>query len=263
MIFRLATWNVNSIRRRIENVERLVKETSPDIICFQETKVEDAKFPISELEALGYKSQLIYGQRSYNGVAICSRHELTDGQRLDWAGKTDARHLSCTISRSVQLHNFYVPAGGDTPDLENNEKFRHKLRFLEELTAWFVKNSLTSAILVGDLNIAPLENDVWSHKQLLNVVSHTPIEVEALNKLMDKGGWADAMRYLIPEPEKLFTWWSYRSPNWKAANRGRRLDHIWVTPDLIEKIQTAWIFTNARDWPIPSDHAPVFIDLEL
>ena len=165
---KIVTWNVNSVRARIDNIKKYLKSSSPDIALLQEIKTEEDTYPFDEINKLGYLSY-VNGQKSYNGVAICSRHELTDGQRLDWAGKTDARHLSCTISRSVQLHNFYVPAGGDTPDLENNEKFRHKLRFLEELTAWFFKNSLTSAILVGDLNIAPLENDVWSHKQLFEL----------------------------------------------------------------------------------------------
>ena len=132
------------------------------------------------------------------------------------------------------IHNFYVPAGGDIPDLSLNEKFAHKLQFLQELREWGGRRKASSApaILVGDLNVAPLEHDVWSHKQLLDVVSHTPIETEALETLRQEAGWIDAMRHLRPQPEKIYSWWSYRSPDWQAANKGRRLDHIWVSGDL-------------------------------
>ena len=263
MIFRIATWNVNSIRRRLPSIKRLVDTTNPDIICLQETKVEDNKFPTLEMAALGYKEQAIYGQKSYHGVAICSRHDLSGKRHRDWAGTTEARHVYCWIHSTIKLHNFYVPAGGDQPNPQKNKKFQQKLLFLEELTTWFSGQTPSRAILVGDLNIAPLENDVWSHQQLINVVSHTPVEVAALNKLMRKGGWIDAVRHLIPETDKLFTWWSYRSSDWKASNRGRRLDHIWVTPDLIENVKSAWVVDSARGWPVPSDHAPVVMDIDL
>jgi exodeoxyribonuclease-3 len=116
-------------------------------------------------------------------------------------------------------------------------------------------------ILVGDLNIAPLEADVWSHKQLLKVVSHTPVEIEHLDKLMTASHWIDTARHLTPEPEKLFTWWSYRSRDWNIANKGRRLDHIWVTPALKKLITESTVLREARGWEKPSDHAPVTTDL--
>ena len=164
-----------------------------------------------------------------------------------------------------ELHNFYIPAGGDTPNPIENEKFAHKLAFLKEVTEWQKSRTkkTKNMVLVGDLNIAPLPSDVWSHKQLQKVVSHTIIEIEKLKKLQDSQNWVDAVRYVIPYTEKLYTWWSYRSKDWRLSNRGRRLDHIWVTPNLKEKITSATVFHDARDWIKPSDHAPVFIDINI
>jgi exodeoxyribonuclease-3 len=116
-------------------------------------------------------------------------------------------------------------------------------------------------ILLGDLNIAPLEHDVWSHKQLLKEVSHTPIEVEKLGKLQQSLDWCDTHREFVDKSEKLYSWWSYRNRDWRKSNRGRRLDHIWVTPNLQEQVNKAWIMKDARDWHLPSDHVPVIIEI--
>ena len=263
MKLRLATWNVNSVRRRLAGLKRLTTEFDPDVICLQETKVEDAKFPASEISELGYKNQIIYGQKSYHGVAICSRYDLIDDKRRDWSGKTEGRHVYCRLDPNIELHNFYVPAGGNIPDQDVNEKFLHKLKFLEEMSVWFANRRSARAILVGDLNVAPSANDVWSHTQLLNVVSHTPIEVTALKKIMEKGNWVDAVRHFTPETRKLFSWWSYRARDWSSSNRGRRLDHIWVTPGLLSALDAAWILRDIRGWPDPSDHVPVLLDLDV
>ena len=118
-------------------------------------------------------------------------------------------------------------------------------------------------ILVGDLNVAPLEHDVWSHKQMLRVVSHTPVECAKLTDVQRSGGWVDAMRMLVPEPAKLYTWWSYRSPDWVTADKGRRLDHIWVAPALADRVSGLKIFRDTRGWPRPSDHVPVTATLEV
>jgi exodeoxyribonuclease-3 len=123
-------------------------------------------------------------------------------------------------------------------------------------------NGNERSILLGDLNVAPLEHDVWSHKQLLDVVSHTPIECEKLAAAQKAGGWVDVMRTLVPEPTKLYTWWSYRSPDWKNADKGRRLDHIWLAPALADRLSGIKIAKEARGWEQPSDHVPVTATIE-
>ena len=163
------------------------------------------------------------------------------------------------------LHNFYVPAGGDIPDTEQNPKFAHKLKYLDEMREYFsnskYKNSKT--ILVGDLNIAPGEHDVWSHKQLLKVVSHTPVEVEKLNRVLQTQDWVDSARHNVSEEEKIYSWWSYRNRDWQKSNRGRRLDHIWLTPKLKDSIAQVRHLSDLRSWEKPSDHVPVVADLKL
>jgi exodeoxyribonuclease-3 len=114
---------------------------------------------------------------------------------------------------------------------------------------------------VGDLNIAPLETDVWSHKQLLDVVSHTPIEVEKMGAWQDSLQWVDAVRRFIPPEERLYSWWSYRASDWSASDRGRRLDHVWATPSLAPRLTGAMVLREARGWAPASDHVPVMVDL--
>ncbi len=158
----------------------------------------------------------------------------------------------------IRLHNFYIPAGGDEPDPAVNVKFAHKLAFLDEMRGWLTGvETDRKAILVGDLNIAPLETDVWSHKQLLRVVSHTPVETARFEEVRAAGGWVDAVRHFVPAEEKLYTWWSYRAADWAAADKGRRLDHIWVTPHLAGRLASAEVIRDARGWRRPSDHVPV------
>mgnify|MGYP002775778806 CR=1 FL=1 len=158
-----------------------------------------------------------------------------------------------------------MPAGGDEPDRNANPKFAHKLDFVDEMGAWFEREPKAGgkAILVGDLNIAPLEHDVWSHKALLDVVSHTPIEVEKFSRAQAAGRWYDALRHFVPHDQKLYTWWSYRSPDWNAADKGRRLDHVWVSPPLADTVETMRVFRDVRAWERPSDHAPVKVELSL
>ena len=260
---RIATWNINSLRIRIDTLSRIVTTIRPDIICLQETKVPDPDFPVAEVRALGFDHFLFRGQPNYNGVAILSKVPLRQGDTKDWCEKGDCRHLAAKLPGGAILHNFYIPAGGDIPDPEQNDKFAHKLRFVDEIAEHFSGIRPGRSILVGDLNIAPLETDVWSHKQLLKVVSHTPVEVEGLGRAMAAHRWVDAVRHFIPPSEQLYSWWSYRNHTWPGSDRGRRLDHIWVTPALTKQLKGAAVLREARGWPRPSDHVPVYIDIDL
>lgn len=263
---RLTTWNINSIRIRLENLARLVKTAAPDIICLQEIKAEGEVFPLEAVRKLGFAHVEVAGFKGYNGVAILSRLKLADAQSRSFCNRNDARHLSARLPGNVILHNFYVPAGGDIPDPEANEKFAHKLEFLQEMAKFLHPASGRAGerqILVGDLNVAPLENDVWSHRQLLDVVSHTPVEVAHLSRVEKSGAWVDAARHFVPDTEQLFTWWSYRNRDWRKSDRGRRLDHIWVTPPLKSGLKTLEILKDARDWKQPSDHVPVTVTLDI
>ncbi|AHK72283.1 exodeoxyribonuclease 3 [Gluconobacter oxydans DSM 3504] len=262
---RLITWNINSLRLRLPLLKQIVEQENPDIVCLQETKVPDPLFPAQALAEMGLPHQIYKGMKGYNGVAILSRYELqsVDGTP-DWCTRSDCRHVAASIATPagpILLHDFYVPAGGDIPDPEENEKFAHKLAFVDEATSWFTSTPPARSILVGDLNIAPLEHDVWSHKQLLKIVSHTPPEIERLKAWMATG-FQDAMRTITPEPEKLYTWWSYRNRDWKKSNRGRRLDHVWMTPDLMPGLRNVRVLQDVRDWASPSDHVPVVLDFD-
>ena len=264
---RIATWNINSLRLRLALLQRLVDALNPDVICLQETKVPDELFPDHGPPALGYPHVARRGMKGYNGVAILSRLPLlVDDMAPDWCEKGDCRHLQVALqvpSGPVELHNFYVPAGGNIPDAALNPKFAHKLAFVTEATHWFAaRPGLRRGILVGDLNIAPLEHDVWSHKQLLKIVSHTPVEVASL-LAWQRAGWHDAVRHFVPAEEKLYTWWSYRNQDWRRSDRGRRLDHVWVTPDLAPSLRDWEVLKDARDWPQTSDHVPVMVAMEV
>lgn len=263
---RIVTWNINSLRLRLGLLERMVAELSPDVICLQETKVPDELFPEAVPAALGYPFHLRRGMKSYNGVAILSRVPMRrDESAPDWCLRDDRRHVAGVLqtpSGPVTLHDFYVPAGGDIPDPALNPKFAHKLAFVEEATAYFRANPPLRSILVGDLNIAPLEHDVWSHKQLRDVVSHTRPEIDRMQAWFETG-FVDAMRHFVPPDQKLYSWWSYRNKDWRGSNRGRRLDHVWVTPDLVRGLRGLVIHQDARGWPGPSDHVPVAIDVDL
>ena len=265
MKIRITTWNVNSVRLRADRLAQLVETARPDVLCLQETKVTDDLFPVDAFAALGFTHHVIRGQKSYNGVAILSRLPFAETGGEIWCGREDCRHISARLEAGPEIHNFYVPAGGDIPDRDQNEKFGHKLDFITEMTAWSDRRKTDGVpkVLVGDLNIAPLEADVWSHKQLLKIVSHTPVETEGLNGVMAAGDWVDAVRHIHGPDEKLFSWWSYRSPNWQNNDRGRRLDHVWVTPDLTPALSEASVLRDARSWEKPSDHVPVTVQLDL
>ena len=261
---KIMTWNINSVRLRINMVLAVAEKMQPDIICLQETKTMDEFFPHDAFIAAGYTHIHIAGMKGYNGVAIISKVPFTAPEIHARTGNNDCRHIAAQFDK-FKLHNLYIPAGGYEPDPIKNDKFQHKLDFVDELTDWFPKqyNNDTPVIAVGDFNIAPYENDVWSHKQMLKVISHTPSEVNRLNAMRDALGWVDSARHFVPEDEQLYTWWSYRNKDWKKSNRGRRLDHIWVTTPLKDKLKSHEVLVEARDYERPSDHVPVMITLDL
>lgn len=261
---KIASWNINSVRLRIKQVEQFVNIEQPDILCLQETKVRDEEFPLKAIKNMGYEHVVFRGEKSYNGVAILSKLHLSGVDKQDIAFSGDARHISAILSDGTELHNFYIPAGGDEPDVNINSKFKFKLEFIDYMHDWFFKNRKSSdkIIILGDFNVAPMEHDVWSSKQLRNVVSHTDIEREKLDAFKNSLGWIDTARYFVPKEEKLYSWWSYRSKDWKESNRGRRLDHIWVTPSLKDRLISQKIAKQTRDWEKPSDHVPVILELQ-
>jgi exodeoxyribonuclease-3 len=262
---KIATWNINSVRLRLPLVSQFLRGQAPDVLCLQETKVINDLFPAEGLKQLGYVHQAINGQKGYHGVAIVSRLPFASQASERFCGKEDSRHISVVFENGVELHNFYVPAGGDIPDTVLNPKFAHKLDFLREMSAQFGRQSDRSrpVILVGDLNVAPLENDVWSHKQLLDVVSHTPIETGLLGEVKAAFDWIDVTRSFVPEGEKIYSWWSYRAQDWETSDRGRRLDHIWVSPALKGAVRAHEILKSARGWTRASDHVPVLATFDL
>ncbi len=261
MTVRIATWNINSVRLRAETVARFLREEAPDVLCLQETKCPVEKLPSEVFAQVGYTHAVARGQKGYNGVMILGRVPLEDAGARDFCGKGDARHVAARLPSGVIVHNFYVPAGGDEPDPATNAKFRHKLEFLAEMRDWFALQPPERAVLVGDLNIAPREDDVWSHRALLRIVSHTPVEVAALASVQGAGAWVDVTRAHVPSGP-LFSWWSYRSPDWDAADKGRRLDHVWATADLVERSGGSRIARHCRGWDQPSDHAPVLAEFD-
>ncbi|MHA6324741.1 exodeoxyribonuclease III [Roseivivax sp. CAU 1753] len=262
MPFTLATWNINSVRLREGLVTRLLIEESPDILCLQECKSPADKIPTQGFADLGYPHMIARGQKGYNGVAILSKLPIADVGDKDFASLGHARHVAGRLENGVTIHNFYVPAGGDKPDRAVNDKFGQKLDYLTEMRDWFHAERPERAVLVGDLNIAPREDDVWSHKQLLKIVSHTPIEVEHLTAAREAGGWVDVTRADIPDGP-LYSWWSYRAADWDAADKGRRLDHVWATSDIASAAHGSRILRHVRGWQQPSDHAPVLATFDL
>ena len=259
---KIASWNINSVRARLPIVQKLLKEERPDVLCLQETKATDDVFPAKFFADHGYKHQQLKGQRMHHGVAILSRIPLRDPGSHDWQDNGEARHVGVRLPCGLRLENVYVPAGGDIPDRIVNPKFGQKLDFIERMTRWS-EGLREPTVIVGDFNIAPLECDVWSHKALLKVVSHTPVEVDALTRMQQAHSWIDIGRTFVPAPERCFTWWSYRSPDWTKNDRGRRLDHMWASPEVRGRIVSHKVLEPARSWQRPSDHVPLICEVAV
>ncbi len=259
---RIASWNINSVRLRLGLVLDFLKAEQPDVLCLQEIKVINELFPADAFHQLGYVHQAVHGQKGYHGVATLSRLPMRESHSENFCGIKECRHLQTHFENGVEVHNFYVPAGADIPDPDINPKFAHKLNFLKEMAHYFDRRpdkDRARAVLVGDLNVAPLENDVWSHKQMLRIISHTPVETNLLKQAQAAFDWVDVTRQFVPETEKIYSWWSYRAADWAASDRGRRLDHIWVSQSLKNNLSNHTIQRDARGWTQPSDHVPVTV----
>jgi exodeoxyribonuclease-3 len=268
MKLRVCTWNVNSVRLRAEQVARFVADQAPDVLCMQEIKCQEGEFPAEAFAAMGLPHLKIAGQKGWHGVAIASRLPIEDAPRLEVCREGHARCVAVKVA-GVEIQNFYIPAGGDLPDPELNPKFAHKLDFYSRLTAYMAKRDRRDPLVVtGDLNVAPGEFDVWNHKYMSKVVSHTPVEVEAFGKLMKSLDFINIVREAVPEPQKLASWWSYRAADFRQSNRGLLLDHLLLSPGLRDAAfragaPAARIHDDVREWVKPSDHAPVSVDLAL
>jgi exodeoxyribonuclease-3 len=259
---RIATWNVNSLRQRLDHLARFVAARQPDLLCLQETKVEDSLFPAHELAALGYPHQQRRGQKSYNGVAILSKRPFRAVDHRIWCERDDKRHVSVVVEGDLELHCFYVPSGGPIPDPEQNPRFAHKLRFLEEMARWSsVEAKGRKALILGDLNVAPLDNDVWNHRKQLRSVGHTPVESEKIAQLLAAGHLTDLGRHFVPPSQPLYTWWGYRFPQAFERNYGWRLDHALASESALSAVKSLEVFKESRSWDRPSDHVPVILEL--
>lgn len=263
---KIVTWNVNSIRVRLGHLAELVKLQDPDVVCIQEVKAKESDFPFEEVRALGFEHIALYGMAGYNGVAILSKLPFDKVENLDWCEKCDARQIRVNI-KDVEINNIYIPAGGDIPDIKTNPSFAHKIQFIEEVADYFSKHKAEyenkKMVLCGDFNIAPLENDVWDHKQMSKTISHTPLEIEKIANLQNSLGFINALREKYTEPQKLYSWWGYRNYNWKTNDKGRLLDHIWVTKPLKSNIDKIELLKDFRYMERPSDHIPIVMTLEV
>ena len=262
---KIVSWNINSVRLRAPNVAAFVEEEQPDVVCLQETKCQDGEFPEKAFKEMELPHLVLNGQKGgHHGVAIASRLPIERIEAPDLCRHGHSRVIAAKVA-GVEVHNIYLPAGGDEPDPEVNDKFAHKLDFLERLGPAYKKQSKTPRVLVGDLNVAPHENDVWSHKQLLKIVSHTPGETERLEDSRNQAAFADIARLSVEDHQKLYSWWSYRAKDWAKSNRGRRLDHIWMNPAALPdtKIDTFKIHLAWRGGWKPSDHAPISVEMKV
>jgi exodeoxyribonuclease-3 len=254
---KVATWNVNSVGARLPLVLKWLETAGPDALCLQETKCTDDKFPSEAFAELGYRAE-VYGQRTYNGVAILSRVEALDVRRgfEDDEEGAHARLLVATV-KGVRIVNVYIPNG----QAVGTDKYRFKLEWMKRLRALFDKNYQESeqVLLCGDFNVAPEERDVHDPDLWQGRILFSKRERAALDEI--KGwGFTDAFR-MHTEEGGHFSWWDYRQGSFRR-NAGLRIDHIWVSTPLAARCTGAWIDKEPRGWERPSDHTPVLAEFK-
>ncbi len=255
---RLATWNVNSLKVRLERVEEWLNDCQPDVVCMQETKLADTTFPSMALSALGYEAAH-HGQGQWNGVAVLSRVGLDDvvmGFADDDEPDPEARLITATCG-GMRVMSAYVPNGRAL----EHEHYQYKLRWLDRLARHLdlVAEPSAPVALCGDFNIAPTDLDVWDAAALVDVTHVSEPERAALQRLLD-WGLTDVFRDRFPETERLFSWWDYRAGNFHKGI-GMRIDLVLGSPSFAERVEWALIDRNARKGKQPSDHAPVVVQV--
>jgi exodeoxyribonuclease-3 len=250
---RLASWNVNSLRVRLGHLLDWLAHARPDVACLQETKIEDANFPVAELRAAGYHA-VYCGQRAYNGVAILSRNEIRDVAHGIPDFPDDPKRCIAGTVQGVRIVCLYAP-NGEAP---GSEKYAYKLRWYEALTRWLKSIQIPCLAVLGDMNVAPEDRDVHDPKRWEGKIHVSAPEREALRRLM-AAGFADAFR-LFPQPEKVFSWWDYRLHAFERG-WGLRIDLALLAPALASRCTACTIDVAPRRRERPSDHAPVVVDL--
>ena len=252
---KFATWNVNSLNVRLPHVLDWLREAKPDVLCLQETKQEDSKFPYDALKEVGYEAVHI-GQKTYNGVAILSRHQLTNIQRNIPGLEDDQQRVIAANINDMRVVCAYIPNG----QAVDSEKYQYKLRWLTALHSWLKTELLQhpKLLLLGDYNIAPEDRDCHDPAAWLGQVLVSPPEREAFQKLIQLG-LHDSFR-LFEQPEKSFSWWDYRMAGFRR-NLGLRIDHILVSDALKPYCTEAYIDKAPRKLERPSDHTPVVLQL--
>jgi len=256
---KIATWNVNSLTARLQHVLDWLIANPVDVLCLQELKLSDDKFPLEVLKSAGYDCA-VFGQKTYNGVAILSLAPLRDVVK-NIGGFTDdhSRVISATIDTpagELRVVNGYF-VNGQAP---GTEKFEYKLRWLSALRDWLREELAVhpNLVLLGDFNIAPEDRDSFDPVGLKETIHHTTAERDHFKDLL-KLGLADGFR-LFEQPEKSYSWWDYRMLGYQK-NRGLRIDHILVSEPLVSRVRGCVIDRAPRKWEKPSDHAPVTLDL--
>jgi exodeoxyribonuclease-3 len=257
---KIATWNINGINSRLDHVIKWSAIAEPDVLCLQETKTPDAKFPVMKLRKAGYEHIAAHGEKSYNGVAILSRLPMDDVVKGFPKEPADepARVLAASIE-GVRVVTAYFPHGTRI----GSEKFHFKIDWVKKLRKYFDKyySPDDEVLLCGDTNITPHEMDLWNVKYWATRMHFTKEEREVLQQLK-KWGFIDVFRQMNDQPGE-YTWWDTFRESSFPKNRGLRLDHMWATPSLAELCTDCWVDKTPRGWDHPSDHAPVVGDFRI
>jgi exodeoxyribonuclease-3 len=256
---KIATWNVNSIAIRLEQVLSWLESTQTDVLCLQETKCVDEKFPLEAINNFGYNAAF-FGQKSYNGVAILSKHEIKDVQKNFPGDEDDAepKRLIAATVQNIRIVNTYIPNGTELW----TDKFTFKLDWLQKLRKMFDEtcDKTGDVLLCGDFNVAPDERDVWNTAFWEGKLHFTKPERAAIHHVK-QWGFIDVFRKINGDAKE-FSWWNYREGAF-PKNQGLRIDHIWTSQTLAEKCVACWIDKTPRGWERPSDHTPVVAEFVM